>query len=119
MAQAGQGMASLPLENVSLHVFRCDACSYDLTGLARRGHCPECGNIYDLAARRGIFRDQRKTHPHRIAATWWIMGLAMALFGVAAGLGLVPAVHGWMIAAVLPIPVAGLLAIWWGQRGDP
>jgi len=112
-------MASLPLENVSLHVFRCDACGYDLTGLVHRGHCPECGNIYDLAAQRGIFRDQREAYPRRIAATWWTMALVMALVGAAAVLGLVPAVHGWMIAATLLIPVAGLLAIWWGRRGDP
>lgn len=112
-------MTPLPLENVSLHVFRCDACAYDLTGLARHGHCPECGNVYDLAAQRGIFRDQRKAHPHLIAATWWTMGLVMALFGTGAVLGLVPAVHGWMIAAALLIPVAGLLVIWWGRRSDP
>lgn len=27
---------------------RCAGCRYDLSGLGRRGRCPECGGLYDL-----------------------------------------------------------------------
>ncbi len=30
----------------------CGKCGYDLTGIAMRGRCPECGNMYDR--RRGL-----------------------------------------------------------------
>lgn len=34
--------------------FFCGECGYDLTGLHAVGHCPECGNRYDLGSRKGI-----------------------------------------------------------------
>ncbi len=32
----------------------CGKCGYDLTGLSPRGHCPECGNLFDRGRGLGI-----------------------------------------------------------------
>ena len=34
----------------------CEACAYDLQGLAEAGRCPECGQEYDKARRVGVRR---------------------------------------------------------------
>ena len=34
--------------------FFCGECGYDLTGLHAVGHCPECGNRYNLGSRKGV-----------------------------------------------------------------
>jgi len=31
----------------------CGKCGYELSGLAQRGHCPECGRAYDLYTGEG------------------------------------------------------------------
>ncbi|MEX0775741.1 MAG: hypothetical protein WD042_08525 [Phycisphaeraceae bacterium] len=34
---------------------QCGKCGYDLTGLEPVGRCPECGQEYDVPARKGIY----------------------------------------------------------------
>jgi len=32
----------------------CSGCGYDLTGGAREGRCPECGQAFDVAIGKGV-----------------------------------------------------------------
>lgn len=32
----------------------CNQCNYDLSGLGEQGHCPECGQAYNLRSGQGL-----------------------------------------------------------------
>ena len=55
---------------VTLKTFCCTRCTYDLTGLAPVGQCPECGNPYDVdtgqgAASQAEFASERRRTRYR------------------------------------------------------
>ncbi|HEX7009577.1 MAG TPA: hypothetical protein VF184_06315 [Phycisphaeraceae bacterium] len=66
----------------------CPRCGYDLTGLARRGRCPECGQFYDLAylPTRSPDNESFSRRSDRIAARLRTIALALlTLFALICG----------------------------------
>lgn len=59
----------------------CRHCSYDLTGLRRKGKCPECGQEYDMITGAGIAAGAAEAHRRgdRLMAK---LRTAMLLLGV-------------------------------------
>jgi hypothetical protein len=67
----------------------CAKCGYDLTGLARLGTCPECGQTYDAERgvgleRPGLAAHQRGERWVRRLTTWGLALLAVMVLGCAA-----------------------------------
>ena len=115
---------SIELENRpedALRLRNCPACDYDLTGLAAKGICPECGRAYDDQA---IYLRGWPTQPtggRRASwigwiAMWW-MGSVCVTFGawhrearIAAwalliGVPVLLAAWRWRLARVRPGPL--------------
>ena len=57
---------------------RCLNCEYDLRGLARGAHCPECGLPVAPSCERAEIEDAGQRPPLRLSATTWLRGIAIA-----------------------------------------
>jgi hypothetical protein len=89
----------------------CEACAYDLQGLAEAGRCPECGQPYDKARRVGVRRRHSPaTTTQAVRKQQRLKTLGFFLAAVLTGLlGLVMGVIGdepWP-----PIVVMGMIAL--------
>ena len=55
----------------------CKQCGYELTGLADRGKCPECGHAYCISRRQGIvLPDTPEERGSRLLGRFKMIGLA-------------------------------------------
>ena len=83
----------------------CHHCGYELTGLADRGHCPECGKPYD---KHSVYRGQQATEPPFMRHMRWAGLAAFALMVLMCG-GFLSFKSGWSVGVIgLTLVVAGV-----------
>ena len=95
----------------------CSECGYDLSGLGRRGRCPECGQVFDTMSGQGLGegaaeqfrRGERLVRRLGVAAM-----LVMALTALACGGVLAMFADNWRypLATTAVIAVTIMLAAW-------
>ncbi len=87
----------------------CSGCGYELTGLAVRGYCPECGQEYDASSGIGLTSHFSARHARGAFIVARIRTIVLALVAVAIfGLGVLASVM--MQNAVRPLVIASLIA---------
>ena len=104
----------------------CSGCGYDLTGGAREGRCPECGQAYDVSTGKGVTKRSAAMEAHYrgdrvvyLFKLWTLILLAVICAGLGGLRGLMvddparPIAIGLLFGGLFAF---GALATWFTER---
>lgn len=99
---------------------QCHQCGYDLTGLPRRGVCPECGRRYDTAVRsHGHARHEPFLLRHIKPIGLGAFALFILVCGGALSLASDKPMGVVMLTLVIAaVPAFGAFVYWWAGRQE-
>jgi predicted RNA-binding Zn-ribbon protein involved in translation (DUF1610 family) len=92
----------------------CLACGYNLRGLSRKSHCPECGSkiVNTIIARQGMTKREFAALAFRISALWYLLKTIADLSEI-----LRFSSGQWSFTAFLWLVILGvmglLFVVWW------
>ena len=98
----------------------CHQCGYELTGLADRGSCPECGEAYDV---HSVYRAHQQREPAILRHLKWLMLASFTLMVlICGGVLSINAERPWGAVALTLIVASvsgfGSFTYWWIARQE-
>lgn len=103
-----------------MYAEQCHKCGYELTGLASRGTCPECGEGYDTQSQyRTTQGSQHFISRHAAPIGLGMVAVLILICGGALSLVASNSVSLILVTlAVAGLPAFGAFVYWWSDRVD-
>jgi len=97
----------------------CPICGYELTGLAAKGTCPECGRYYDLNRPSTFLRQGPAWMRYGKSIFLGLVALGIVIVGLPLSFYAKSHFGGLMLTLIIAfVPAFGAFSYWWAERKE-